>query len=226
MKTEKMLGRAIYAAIVCLVLMLVWTLSAEAQEQNQWQAMVGQRSGETAVTPLSGTVRASARQQQQQQNAQSVDVGVSASAAGGSNGDQVSLNSSQFYALSLMFPNAIDCFTGVQGGAADEGTSGFLGLHLLNKSCWLQKQASVEQDIEINARLKCADKHYRNALAYNAPKRDRQTLCIQMKMESAKRQMKLFNEQLRMAELRECEDRTEGYEKSLARCEQTLKQDK
>lgn len=111
-----------------------------------------------------------------------------ANGGGGSNGDQVSMNTSQFYALSLMFPNAVDCFTGAQGGAhgsdADKGASGFLGLHILNKSCWYDKLASQEPDVEINARLKCADKHYRNAVAYDSPKKDRQSACIAMKIAS------------------------------------------
>jgi hypothetical protein len=130
-----------------------------------------------------------------------------------------------------MFPNAMDCFTGVQGGAADEGTSGFLGLHLLNKSCWLQKQASVEQDIEINARLRCGDKHYRNALAYNAPRRERQAICIQMKVDSARQQMdhyradmdELFRQQERDAKrLEACHDRIDDANERTERCEQTL----
>lgn len=113
-----------------------------------------------------------------------------------SNGDMISTNSSQFYALSLMFPGASDCFTGVQGGVRDvdanQGSSGFLGLHLLNTSCWMDKLASQESDIEINARLKCGDKKYRNAVAYDTPKRERQAACIAMKVASGKDQMQSY----------------------------------
>lgn len=159
----------------------------------------------------------------------------SSSATGGSNGDQISMNSSQFYALSLMFPQAMDCFTGAQGGGqladADDGASGFLGLHLLNKSCWLQKQASAEQDIELNARLRCGDKHYRNAIAYDVPRSERQATCIRMKIASARAQMDNFEDELaeleasaqrRLEELQACHKRVDEANERTERCFQTI----
>jgi hypothetical protein len=165
----------------------------------------------------------------------SESVSESASSSAASNGDQVSMNSSQFYALSLMFPNATDCFTGIQGGAQDSsannGTSGFLGLHLLNKSCWLQRQASAEQDIELNARLRCGDKHYRNAIAYDTPKKQRQAVCIEKKIGSAREQMdnyksemnKLIEQQDLAAErLEACGDRIDAANERTERCFDSL----
>jgi len=117
-----------------------------------------------------------------------------------SNGDMLSTNSSQFYALSLMFPGASDCFTGAQGGAndtdADKGVSAFLGIHLLNTSCWLDKLASQESDINLNARLKCGDKKYRNAIAYDVPKKERQARCISMKVASGTERMQSYKDRM------------------------------
>jgi hypothetical protein len=125
---------------------------------------------------------------------------TSGSDSASSNGDMLSTNTSQFYALSLMFPGASDCFTGAQGGLqgvdADQGTSGFLGIHLLNTSCWLDKLASQESDIDINARLKCGDKKYRNAVAYDVPKRERQATCIRMKVDSGQDLMQSYKDRM------------------------------
>lgn len=187
------------------------------------------------------------QQQEQRSNQrqdQTVDASSSSSASagsennisidGGSTGDMVSLNSSQFYALSLMFPNAIDCFSGIQGGAQDSdvnsGTSGFLGLHMLNKSCWLQKQASAERDIEINARLRCGDRHYRNAVAYDAPRRDRRERCIQMKVDSAQAEMREYRnmviEQEKVQQkLAECHARIDDANERTVRCTEQFIED-
>lgn len=123
-----------------------------------------------------------------------------------SNGDQISMNSSQFYALSLMFPNAVDCFQGAQGGGQDasggSGKSGFLGFHFLNKSCWLQKQASMEADIEINALLKCGDTKYRNAITYDmqGSRRVRTKACVDKLVESGQERMRQWQEEVARVE--------------------------
>jgi len=170
----------------------------------------------------------------------SVDTGpvsVDTSAAGGSadsqssTGDMVSTNTSQFYALSLMFPGASDCFTGVQGGAQDadasNASSGFLGFHMLNKSCWLDRLASQETDIEINARLKCGDRKYRNAVAYDSRAKNRQRDCIAMKVASGQDKMRNLRDELaaieasntkRINDLKACHARVEAANERTERC--------
>lgn len=90
-------------------------------------------------------------------------------------------SSHNFLALSLMFPNASGCFKGVQGGGSEHDTRGgvaaFLGIHLLDKNCWADKLASTERDADINARLKCGAKWYRNAVAFDSKRKDRHQAC-------------------------------------------------
>jgi hypothetical protein len=152
---------------------------------------------------------------------------------GGEGGDVMSVNTSQFYALSLMQPMAVDCFTSVQGGAAgnevSKGVSGFLGFYKLNLSCWMDKKADEEQDIHINAMLLCHDKHYRNALAYDVKNKGdaRRILCIQRKEDSGRAQMVDFQRELdelaaqqrREAErLASCHERIEDANERTERC--------
>lgn len=87
----------------------------------------------------------------------------------------VNFNSSdEFFAFSTGFPNASGCFTGGQGG---DGST-FLGLHFLNTSCWLNTLAESETHLDIRARLKCGDRKYRNAIAYDSKGIDRREACI------------------------------------------------
>lgn len=214
------------------IVMIAWT-AAEAGEKRKPPA--------TTATATAKQQQGQEQQQSQKQvQKQSVDATtISDSSADASNGDQISMNTSQFYALSLMFPQASGCFVGAQGGAQDSdidgGTSGFLGFHWLNKSCWLQQQASVEQDIEINARLKCGDKKYRNAVAYDVPRNERQETCIAMKVASAKQQMDNLNAELsriedsskkRLEELQACHARVDTANERTERCFETLVQGK
>ena len=152
----------------------------------------------------------------------------------------VSMNTAQFYALSLTFPNASDCFTGIQGGASDSdvsgGTSGFLGIHWLNRSCWMDKLADEERDIVLNARLKCHDKHYRNAVAYDAPKgMSKRDWCVELKVQSGRKLMaehkndlgKLIDQQRReQRRLAECHERIDDANERTERCVEQLTQDK
>lgn len=68
------------------------------------------------------------------------------------------------YALSLEFPNLVGCIGGGQGGINDRGKGGFLGLNWTNVACWMQQLSESEEDLDIRARLKCGDKHYRRAI--------------------------------------------------------------
>jgi hypothetical protein len=136
------------------------------------------------------------------------DEGVGAQSTnsdGGSGGDNVSINSSQFYALSLMQPSAVGCFTsGQAGGSTNDmsgGLSGFFGWYKLNIPCWMDSQADQEPDIEINAALRCNDKHYRAALGWKVPKKEQRAECIRIKVASGKAQMVEFNRMLEEMQL-------------------------
>jgi hypothetical protein len=182
--------------LLLLVCSTTWGTDKKTQQQSQDQIQHQGQIQEANATINIGTGGGGAGAQ-----SSSSGQGVLSS----SNGDQISMNSSQFYALSLMQPQAVNCFTSSQGGAAgnDEvgrGLSGFLGFYTLNTSCWLQQQASMEQDIHISARLKCGDKKYRNAIAYDVPRKERQSTCIKMKVDSALAQMDNFNAEMKAIE--------------------------
>jgi len=235
-----MIKRNFKLAVFGLLIGFCFAYSANAQDINQSQVQGSSRGGLISRAPKPApAIKVSNKQQQQQAQQQGQSLDADLMATGGSNGDQISMNTSQFYALSLMFPQAVDCFTGAQGGGqsadADKGTSGFLGLHWLNKSCWLQKQASAEQDIELNARLRCGDPKYRNAIAYDVPKRDRQRTCISMKVASAKQQMNQFEADMaeieasskqRLEELQSCHARIDSANERTERCFDQLTQGK
>lgn len=93
------------------------------------------------------------------------------------NGD-VSLSSkdsSRYFAFGTSFPNAEGCLGGVQVGF------GLYGQHKIDNSCWIQKLADSEKNVDLKARLKCADKKYRKAIAYNVPwhkRKERRQACI------------------------------------------------
>lgn len=118
--------------------------------------------------------------------------------AGGNVGDLAALNEgienntsttnttntdNRFLSLSLMFPNASGCFKGTQGGGGDGGAA-FFGLHLLDSNCWMDKLANQERDVEISARLKCGARKFRNAVAFDRPRKKRQVGCVSMLIES------------------------------------------
>jgi hypothetical protein len=168
----------LWACVMVVFMNYAWATTPQPkQEQNQGQDQ-GQHQTSTADA-----------------NSNSTSI-VTAS----NDGNELSVDGDQFYALSLMFPSASGCFSGVQGGGADNDSGGFLGFHVLNKSCWADKLASQEQDIEINARLKCSDKKYRNALAYDLPRKDRQSACVAMKVKSGTDLVKKLREDLAFIE--------------------------
>ena len=109
----------------------------------------------------------------------------SSSSLDGSNNTTTS-NESNFFALSTTFPQVSGCFSGKQGGAGGEGIGIWLGGHKLDLNCFLTSIAEAEPDIEVAARLKCGSAAFRDAIAYEIPRRrftkkddlERQTLCV------------------------------------------------
>jgi len=108
-----------------------------------------------------------------------LDAAASASNAGVDNSTRTS-NKTNMLALSLEFPQASDCFVGMQGGGGGNGGAGFLGFHLLNKDCWAAKMSNAHRSIKIRARYECGSKWARNALAYDSPRGERHAACEQM----------------------------------------------
>lgn len=112
-------------------------------------------------------------------------------------GDTVSTstnNESNFFALSTTFPQVNGCFKGKQGGAAGSGTGIWFGGHGLDLNCFLTMLAESEPDIEVQARLKCGAKAYRNAIAFQEPKKDRQLYCVNYMTQKHRNELQALRE--------------------------------
>jgi len=84
----------------------------------------------------------------------------------------------EYFAFSTQFPQAAGCFGGAQGGASGSGSGGFLGFHILNKDCWLDALAEAETNVDMRARLKCGASKFRDAIAFDQPRKGKQKYCI------------------------------------------------
>ena len=110
-------------------------------------------------------------------------------------GDTISTtNESTFFALSTTFPQVSGCFKGRQGGAAGSGTGIWFGGHGLDLNCFLTSIAEAEPDIEVQARLKCGAKAFRNAIAFQEPKKDRQLYCVDFMTDSLRNELAALRE--------------------------------
>ena len=89
-----------------------------------------------------------------------------------------SSHESNWFAFSTTFPQASGCFGGAQGGGAGGSGGGFLGFHLLNHDCWTSALAESEANVEIRALLKCGGKKFRNSIAFDQPRSERQRYCV------------------------------------------------
>lgn len=117
----------------------------------------------------------------------------SSSSADGSNNANTS-NETSFFALSTTFPQVSGCFKGRQGGAAGSGTGIWFGGHGLDLNCFLTSIAEAEPDIEVQARLKCGAKAFRNAIAFQEPKKDRQLFCVDFMTDSLRNELQTLRE--------------------------------
>ena len=66
-------------------------------------------------------------------------------------------------------------------------------------NCWMDRLAERERDVTINARLKCGGRKFRNAVAYDVPRRERQARCIDMMIESGRAEIADYNARLETA---------------------------
>jgi len=90
-------------------------------------------------------------------------------------------NKTEVFSFSTGFPQASECFVGLQGGGSGGGGGGFLGIHRLNKDCWATRMAEAEQVLIDKARLFCASKFNRKAIAYDVSGDDQRQICIDRK---------------------------------------------
>lgn len=114
-------------------------------------------------------------------------------------GDNITNARSTFFSFNRSMPAAGKCFGTVDGGGGDSGGAGFLGFNYLNKNCWYAALAGEEQSVEVKARLKCGSKHFRNAISYDKPRKERQTACIGYMVRTYIEQLKFDREQLEAA---------------------------
>ena len=137
------------------------------------------------------------------------DVGVNIG------GDTI-VNHHTYLALSLRFPQAAGCFSGFQGGDQNGNSSKFLGFHILNNDCWMNVLAQQEGDIELNARLKCGSRKYRNAVSFEKRtfripllvefgKRSKQADCVERVMAGSLRTLRAMQAKLQQEHLRNLE---------------------
>lgn len=110
-------------------------------------------------------------------------------------GDSVS-NETNFFAFSTGFPQASGCFGGAQGGGTGGSSGGFLGLHFLNNDCWTSALAEAEANVDVRARLKCGGKKFRDAIAFDQPRRERQRYCVDYIAEIYRREIAHVEEQV------------------------------
>jgi len=176
----------------------------QAQIQDQAQvATASVTTGDTAATAVSGDSFASAQ--------------------GGNTGDNSLVNVSEhtFYSYAQSDRGAVNCFISADGAAAGNGKFGALGIYWLDTNCWMDAVAAEERDVEINALLKCGGKKYRNAIAYDQPKRERQKFCVDKVMDSGMAQIKEENARL-IAEVESTRIKNEQCEEGIERCTKTF----
>jgi hypothetical protein len=130
-----------------------------------------------------------------QADAQGGQAASSSSADGSNNSTTQTSNESNFFALATTFPQVSGCFKGRQGGAAGSGTGIWFGGHGLDLNCFMTTIAEAEPDIEVAARLKCASKAFRNAIAFEVKKSsERQLFCVNYMTEKHRNELSALRE--------------------------------
>lgn len=84
-------------------------------------------------------------------------------------------NKTRVFGFGTSFPNLEGCIGG------EQYLFGLFGRHRVDTSCWMQQLVKSEKNLDLRARLKCADRAYRNAIAYNKSwwkYRSRRNACI------------------------------------------------
>lgn len=106
----------------------------------------------------------------------------SSSESAASNGDMTSITKNQFMAYGQSDRPASGCFASGDAAGAEGGKFGALGFYWLDNNCWANELAEAEDNIYLNARLRCDSTRYRRAIAYDVPGRwgkKRREACIE-----------------------------------------------
>lgn len=182
--------------VALLLLVLAAPAMATGSKNHGNDADADARSDATAVAgAAAGAVAGS--------NAEGGAGGASDASASASNdgnsldaGDNITNARTTFFSFNRSMPAAGKCFGTVDGGGGSDGGAGFLGINYLNKNCWYAALAGEEQNVEVKARLKCGSKHFRNAIAYDYPRKERQARCIRFMVDTYIEQLAFERAQL------------------------------
>jgi hypothetical protein len=168
---------------------------ANAKSNSNSKSKSNASSGADATSGSSSSATGGAAKSNSLSSSGDSKAGASASNDGVTvAGDTVLVSNSDYVALALDFPAVEECWNAAQGGK----DSGFLGIRWVSQPCLVEKLSAGEKDIRIRAHLKCANKHYRNALAYDIPnrKKERTAACIEMKVASDRGQLDAVSREL------------------------------
>lgn len=94
-------------------------------------------------------------------------------------GDYVNISEHTFYSYAQSNRPVVGCFRSGDAAGGRDGKFGAFGLYWLDANCWADKLAADELDVDLNARLKCSGRKYRNAIAYDVKgSRARRDACV------------------------------------------------
>jgi len=167
--------------LLVLAAPLAWATERPPHDDPDPSAEASARSSSEARAHAGAEAGANAQAEggNAQADAQGGQAASSSSADGSNNSTTQTSNESNFFALSTTFPQVSGCFKGKQGGAGGDGIGLWFGGHGLDLNCFLTSIAEAEPDIEVQARLKCGSKAFRNAIAYQVRKNsERQEFCV------------------------------------------------
>ena len=149
------------------------SVSGATQEQQQQQQIINNNSLFPAGDGGGVDGQAGA------QSASGLDGILSPSATGGSSGSNTYRNDNDYFALSVGAPNISGCIVGGSVGGGSGSAGGLLQWGKLNLDCFLTQMGDSERHVDMRARLKCGSSRFRDAVAYEYPKKERQAECIE-----------------------------------------------
>lgn len=173
-----------YLAIVCAILLAI--LLIISTDANAWNKPTKEPTTKVELNQkqtqaqTQGQIAKSESKSKALSDADSSSKSNSVSSVDGNEYTSNSDDDTNLYALGLTFPSLAGCIGGGQGGVNDRGRGGFLGLNLTNVACWMQQLSQSESDLEVRARLRCHDKHYRRAMTFDVRgnRKDKTRACI------------------------------------------------
>lgn len=85
---------------------------------------------------------------------------------------------SNFYVSRSLPPSFNSCALSADAGGGNEGKAGFLGIQWMDHGCVMDKLAELEDNADLKSRLKCGNKRYRKAVAFDQPRKERHDFCV------------------------------------------------